>query len=104
MEESKGPVKAAAGSSLLGPQPAVSELKPGKQTTDELNAALIAQMMEEDENEHMVQQLQNEAFGGGMPPSQNAAMNDDFNAGEGGVRQADHQQEEQLIGGSPMLP
>ena len=30
-----------------------------------MNAALIAQMMEEDENRLLAEQMQNEAFGGG---------------------------------------
>ena len=33
-------------------------------TEDEINAALIQQMMEEDENEMLANQMQNEAFGG----------------------------------------
>lgn len=52
---------------------------------EEINAQLIAQMMEEDANDIAAQQFQNDAFGGmgganKNPSSQNAAMNDDYGA------------------------
>ena len=43
--------------------------------------------------------MQNDAFGGGMPTGQNAAAGDDLGMGDAAVRRADHQQEDQLIGG-----
>ena len=94
---SKNVSQPPASSLLGGPERPVSA-KP-LSPEDEINAQLIAQMMEDDANEIAAQAMQNEAFGGGgmgggmpQPTSQNAAMVDEYD--DAGVRQADQQQEQ----------